>query len=147
MNNQKKIFIIGGIVEAAILVFDLVVSILVWTTFQSPELYPTNWEQKNIEVNGPMIGFFQNNPTAFFCIICIPLFAIIALDFVYFAIVVNKKESKLSDAQLSAIQKKAQAQAEAEVLKELEDEMAAEEKPEEKKEEPKAEAPEEPKAE
>ena len=111
MDSQKKTFIIGGIIEAAILIFDLVVSILVWTTFQSPELYPTNWQEKNIEVNGPMIGFFQNNTTAFFCIICIPLFAIIA----------NKKESKLSDAQLEAIHKKAQAQAEAEVLKELEE--------------------------
>lgn len=121
MDSQKKTFIIGGIIEAAILIFDLVVSILVWTTFQSPELYPTNWQEKNIEVNGPMIGFFQNNTTAFFCIICIPLFAIIALDFVYFAIIANKKESKLSDAQLEAIHKKAQAQAEAEVLKELEE--------------------------
>ena len=134
MDKQKKIFIIGGIVEAAILIFDLVVSILVWTTFQSPETYPTNWQEKNLEINGPLIGFFQNNTTAFFCIICIPLFAIIALDFVYFAIIANKKESKLSDAQLEAIHKKAQAQAEAEVLKELEEEIATEDKAEEKPE-------------
>ena len=140
MDKQKKTFLIGGIIEGAILIFDLVVSILVWTTFVDPEMYPTNWQEKNIEQNGAMIGFFQNNTTAFFCIICIPIFAIIALDFVYFAIVASKKESMLTEAQLEAIQKKARAQAEAEVLKELEEEMAAEdaakeEKPEEKKEE------------
>lgn len=139
MGNEKKTLIIGGIVEAAILIFDLVVSILVWTTFVSPEEYPTNWQEKNIEKNGPMIGFFQNNTTAFFCIICIPLFAIIALDFVYFAIIANKKESKLSEAQLDAIRKKAQAEAEAEVLRELEEEMAGETKEEPAPETPKKE--------
>ncbi len=131
MKDQKKVFIIGGIVEGAFLIFALIVSILVWTTFCTPEQYPTNWQEMNIQKNGPMIGFFQNNTTAFFCIICIPLFAIIALDFVYFAIAASKKESKLSEAQLKAIQEKAKAQAEEEVLREL----AEEEKKEEEKKE------------
>ena len=139
MDKQKKIFIIGGIIEAAILIFDLVVSILVWTTFKSPEIYPTDWQQQNIIQNGPLIGFFQNNTTAFFCIICIPLFVIIALDFIYFAVTINKKESRLTAAQLEAIQQKAEAEAQAEILKELEQELAEEKKGEEPKPEEKPE--------
>ena len=35
MDKQKKILLIGGIVEGGILVFDLIVSIIVWTTISS----------------------------------------------------------------------------------------------------------------
>ena len=124
MDKQKKTFIIGGIVEGAVLIFDLIVSIIVWTTMVDPEtLKPgEDFAEACMNANGAFIGFFQGNPTAFFCIICIPLFAIIALDFVYFAILASKKESKLSEAQLEAIKKKAKEQAEAEILAEIEKE-------------------------
>ena len=123
MDKQKKIFLIGGIVEGAILVFDLIISIIVWTTIATEEeimAYGGNYQELNISRNGPFIGFFQNEPTAFLCIICIPLFAIIAIDFIYFAILASKKESKLSDEQLEAIKAKAKKEAEEELMRELE---------------------------
>lgn len=126
MNKQKKIFLIGGLIEGAVLVFDLVISIIVWTTIASEQEIMAaggNYEALNISRNGPFIGFFQNNPTAFLCIICVPLFVIIAVDFIYFAILASKKESKLSDAQLEAIKAKAKKEAEEELMRELEAEM------------------------
>ena len=134
MDKNKKILLIGGIIEAAILIFALVVSILVWTTAHSAEQYPAyiregwqEWQELNVTENGKMIGYFQNTPVAFFLIICLPIFIIVALDFVYFAVVASKRESNLSDAQLAELKK----QAEAEVRAELEKEA----KPEEKKQE------------
>ena len=121
MDKQKKIFLIGGIAEGAILIFDLIVSILVWTTMATEaeiQAAGGNYEQLNMR-NGPFLAFFQNNPTAFFCIICIPLFLIIAADFIYFAILASKKESKLSDEQIDAIKAQAAKEAEEEIRREL----------------------------
>ena len=121
MDKQKKIFLIGGIAEGAVLIFDLIVSILVWTTMATEaeiQAAGGNYEQLNMR-NGPFIAFFQNNPTAFFCIICIPLFLIIAADFIYFAILASKKESKLSDEQIDAIKAQAAKEAEEELRREL----------------------------
>ena len=122
MDKQKKIFLIGGLAEGAILIFDLVISIIVWTTIATEEEIRAsggNYEQLNLTRNGPFIAFFQNNPTAFFCIICIPLFLIIALDFVYFAILASKKQSSLSEEQIEAIREKAKREVQAEMFKEL----------------------------
>ncbi len=122
MDKNKKILLIGGIVEGAILVFALVLSIIVWTTVKHGEDYASieALQQANIEANGPFIAFFQNNTTAFFCIICIPIFVIVALDFVYFALLASKRESNLSDAQLAAIKKKAEEEVRAELMAEIE---------------------------
>ena len=149
MDKQKKVFLIGGIIEGAVLIFDLIVSIRVWTTMIPKDQVPygEDYEAYLVAKNGGLIGKLQANPTLFFFVICIPLFLIIALDFIYFAALAAKKESKLSDAQLEAIKSKAKAQAEeelrreleAEALKELEEEAP---KAEEKAPEP---APEEPK--
>ena len=121
MDKNKKILLIGGIVEGALLIFALVLSIIVWTTVCNGKDYPTVelLHQANIDKNGPFIAFFQNNTTAFFCIICIPIFVIVALDFVYFAIIASKRESSLSDAQLAAIKKKAEEEVREEMMKEL----------------------------
>ena len=133
MDKNKKIILIGGIIEAAILIFALVVSILVWTTANSaadhPELTAEQLKQLNIDQNGAFIGFFQNNPTLFLVIICFPIFAIVALDFVYFAIIASKRESSLSEEQLKAIK----AKAEEEVRKEMLDEILKEDSEEKKK--------------
>ena len=142
MDKQKKIFLIGGLIEGAILIFDLVISILVWTRLPDPNTITTpTYAEACVLANGPFIGYLQSEPTVFFCVICIPLFAMIAVDFIYFAILASKKESKLSDAQLEAIKAKAKAQAEEELRRELEEEalkeLEAEQKPEEKKESPK----------
>ena len=124
MDKNKKILLIGGIVEGALLIFALVLSIIVWTTVCNGKDYPTieMLRQANIDKNGPFIAFFQNNTTAFFCIVCIPIFIMVALDFVYFAIIASKRESSLSDEQLEKIKKQAEEEVRAEMLKELEEE-------------------------
>ena len=124
MDKNKKILLIGGIVEGALLIFALVLSIIVWTTVCNGKDYPTieMLRQANIDKNGPFIAFFQNNTTAFFCIVCIPIFIMVALDFVYFAIIASTRESSLSDDQLAKIKKQAEEEVRAEMLKELEEE-------------------------
>ena len=125
MDKNKKILLIGGIVEGALLIFALVLSILVWTTVCNGADYSSleALHQANIDKNGPFIAFFQNNTTAFFCIICIPIFMMVALDFVYFAIIASKRESSLSDEQLAKIKKQAEEEVRAEMLKEIEEEQ------------------------
>ena len=125
MDKNKKILLIGGIVEGALLIFALILSIIVWTTVCNGKDYPTleMLHQANIDKNGPFIAFFQNNTTAFFCIVCIPIFVIVALDFVYFAIIASKRESSLSDEQLAKIKKQAEEEVRAEMLKEIEEEQ------------------------
>ena len=126
MDKQKKTFIIGGIAEGIILIFDLVISIIVWTTMpteQEVQIWGMEFADACVKKNGAFIGFFQGNPTAFFCIICIPLFAIIALDFIYFAVLASKKESRLSEGQLEQIRLQARQQAEAEILAEMQAEQ------------------------
>ena len=171
MDKRKKTLIIGGIVEGVILVFALILSIIVLVTVHSEEdlkaaiaadpTIPYDLQQFNVSTNGPFIAFFQNNPIVFFLVICLPIFLIIAVDFIYLALTAYKRESKLSNEQLAAIKKKAEAEVRDEVLKELlaeemgekakdEEKPAEEAKPEEPKvEEKPAEEPaaEEPKAE
>ena len=139
MSKNKKILIIGGSIEGALLIFALIVSIIVGTTATSAKEHPADWQQLNIQHNGSFIGFFQNNPTAFFLIICIPIFVMVALDFVYFAVVASKRESNLSDQQLEAIKKRAEEEVRAELMKEVEAEIGLEEKKEEPAAEEKAE--------
>ena len=134
MEKNKKILLIGGIIEAAILLFSLVISILVWTTVHNPEALNVTVEraqEMNIEKMGPFIGGLQNNPTLFFCVVCIPVFLIVGLDLVYFAMVASKKETSLSDEQMAAIKKKAEEQVKAEMMAELLGETKPEQ-PEEK---------------
>ena len=122
MDKNKKVLLIGGIIEGAILIFALVLSILVWTTIVDGKTFagtPEQYAQANIDKNGPFLGFFQNNTTAFFCIVCIPIFMIVALDFVYFAVIASKRESSLSDEQLAAIKKQAEQEVREEMMKEL----------------------------
>ena len=128
MDKNKKILLIGGIIEAAVLIFVLVLSIIVWTTISKGEFATQqDFMNANYIKNGAFIAFFQNNTTAFFCIICIPVFALIAADFVYFAIIASKKESNLSEEQIAKIKKKAEEEVRAEMMKELEEEVLEEE--------------------
>ena len=127
MDKNKKVLIIGGSIEGAILLFALVLSIIVWSTISKGEFATkADFYKANLEHNGPFIAFFQNNTVAFFCIICIPVFIMVALDFIYFAIIASKRESSLSDDQLKAIK----AQAEKEVREEMMKEVLEEEKKE-----------------
>ena len=121
MDKNKKILLFGGIAEGAILIFALVLSIIVWTTVCNGTDYPTleMLHQANIDKNGPFIAFFQNNTTAFFCIVCIPIFVIVALDFVYFAIIASKRESVLSEEQLEVIKDQAKKEVQEEIMQEI----------------------------
>lgn len=118
MNKNKKIaLIVAGIVEIAIVVFVIVVSIIYMATFIPKDSSPY-YDGINIEKNGPFIGWLQENPTAFLAVI-IPIFLILALDIIYLIMVAVKKESKLSEAEMDAISAQAKKEAREEVLKEL----------------------------
>ena len=124
MEKNKKVLLIGGIIEGAILLFALVLSIIVWTTIAKGD-FPTKeaLHQANIAKNGAFIAYFQNHTPFFFCVVCIPVFVIVAVDFVYFAIIASKRETNLSSQQLAAIKKKAEEEVRAEMMKEIESEM------------------------
>ena len=130
--KTKRTLIIAGAVEAVIIIFCTVVSLLVLLTYNAPESGP-NWKTMNLEKNGQFIGWLQNNPTPFFILIVLPLLVVLVLDIVYLIIYASKKESKISDAEREAIAEKAKREAAAE----LESELAGEEV--EEKEEPKVE--------
>ena len=125
---QKRKLIIIGAIEAAIVIFALVVSILVVVTFHKPDEYDA---YNNNMQNGAMIGFFQNNPTAFFLIIVLPLFLILALDVIYLIVYATKRESSLTEKERAAIEEQARKEAREEVLREMQEEAS---KPEEPKE-------------
>lgn len=115
--KKKQTLIIVGCIEAAILIFCLVISILVLTTITiSTEL--------NLSQNGPFIGTLQNNSVLFFCTICVPLFIIFIVDGVYLIFYAQKKESAVSDEERDAIAEEAKRQAREEVMKELAEENA-----------------------
>ena len=115
--KTKRLLIIGGIAESIIVIFSLVVSILVMTTFDA-ELLP----EQLIEKNGPFIGGLQANNTLFLCTIVLPLFIILALDVIYLIIYATKRESALSDKERDAIEAAAKEEARLEVLREMEEE-------------------------
>ena len=119
MDRKKKITLAAiGAVEAAIIVFGLVVSIIVIATYISPE-ESGDYLTQNVAQNGPFIGWLQNNPTPFFLLIVLPLLIILAADIVYLVYFALKRESKLSDKERDQIAAKAKEEARAELLKEL----------------------------
>lgn len=113
-SKKKRTLLIVGIVEAVIIVFCLVISILVMVTNGTTP-------QANLIKNGQFIGTLQNNPTLFFCTIVLPLFVIFIVDGVYLIVYATKKESSLSDDERKAIEEQAKKEARQEVLKEFED--------------------------
>ena len=132
--KKKKILIIGGAIEGAILVFALVLSIIVWSTTHTVEQAAANGmtlADFNEFKNGKFIAFFQNEPIYFFIIICVPIFIIVALDLVYLAIEASKRESNLSDEQMEAIKKKAEAEVREEIMKEMLEQEQQKEEPKE----------------
>ena len=111
MDKQtKRTLLIAGIAEAAIIIFCLIVSILVIVTYNKPESGP-NWQTANITNNGPLIGWFQNNPTPFFLIIVLPLLVILVIDIIYLIIYATKKESRLSEAEIEDLTAQAREEA------------------------------------
>jgi uncharacterized membrane protein len=115
--KQKRTLIIIGAIEAVILIFCLVISIMVLTTWISNAS-----AQTRIDKNGAFIGGLQNNPTIFMVAICLPVFIIFIVDAVYLIVYAYKKPSALSDSERAEIEKRAKEEAKAEI----EAEMAAE---------------------
>jgi uncharacterized membrane protein len=126
MEKGKRSWLITiGIVEAAVIIFCLVVSIIVLVT-------NTEANQTNLDKNGVFIGSLQNNPTLFFCCFVLPLFIIFVADGVYLIFYVTKKESVISDEEKEAIAAEARRQAREEVMKALQGKEADKPKDEKK---------------
>lgn len=125
MSKQTKLKLaIIGAVEAAIVIFCLIVSIRVMTTIT--DVNDPDHAAKNIINNGAFIGWFQNNSTGFFLTIVLPLFVILAVDVIYLIVYATKRESSLSESERKAIEEQARAEARAEVLREMEEESKKE---------------------
>ena len=112
--NVKKGLLIGGIVlDVGITVFLLVVSIIMLATM------PANGVemQKAIEMNGPFIGYLQQNSTVYLFTCVVPLFLLLGLNIVGLVMYVKKAgKTKATLAELSDAQKDA---LKAELLKDL----------------------------
>jgi|LAHS01.1.fsa_nt_gb uncharacterized membrane protein len=110
--KTKRTFIIVGAVEAAVLIFCLVVAILVYSTFDK------NNPSANMKSN-PFIGTLQTNPVLLFFVIVFPALLIFLVDGGYLIYYAVKRESSLNEKEKSAIEEEAKRQAREEVLKEL----------------------------
>lgn len=112
--NVKKGLLIGGIVlDVGITVFLLVVSIIMLATM------PANGVemQKAVEMNGPFIGYLQQNPTVYLFTCVVPLFLLLGLNIVGLVMYIKKAgKTKATLAELSDEQKDA---LKAELLKDL----------------------------
>jgi uncharacterized membrane protein len=126
MDKEKRNWLIAiGVIEAAVIVFCLTISIIVLVT-------NTNQTTTNTEQNGAFIGTLQNSPVLFFCAFVLPLFLIFVVDGIYLIFFATKKESVLSDKERDDIQEEARRQAREEVLKQLREQKAASEEKEKK---------------
>ena len=129
MNKNKKIgLIVAGAVELALIVFCLIVSILVMSTLHTFAEYGNEAAKLNLENNGPMIGWFQNNPTPFFLIIVVPMLVILVVDVVYIVMYAVKRESNLSEQEMKILEEQARNQAKDELRAEIMAELEEEEK-------------------
>ena len=112
--NVKKGLLIGGIVlDVGITVFLLVVSIIMLATM------PANGVemQKAIEMNGPFIGYLQQNSTVYLFTCVVPLFLLLGVNIVGLVMYIKKAgKTKATLAELSDEQKDA---LKAELLKDL----------------------------
>ena len=112
--NVKKGLLIGGIVlDVGITVFLLVVSIIMLATM------PANGVEmeKAIEMNGPFIGYLQQNPTVYLFTCVVPLFLLLGVNVVGLVMYIKKAgKTKATLAELSDEQKDA---LKAELLKDL----------------------------
>ena len=112
--NVKKGLLIGGIVlDVGITLFLLVVSIIMLATM------PRNVVEmeKAIEMNGPFIGYLQQNSTVYLLTCVVPLFLLLALNIIGLVMYIKKAgKTKATLAELSDEQKDA---LKAELLKDL----------------------------
>lgn len=110
--KEKRNLLIGiGVIEAVLIIFCLVVSIIVLATLKDTNLAN--------EANGPFISYLQNHPTVFFCAFVLPLFIILVVDGIYLIYLGVHKQGVLSDDEMDKIKEEAKKQAREEVLKEI----------------------------
>jgi|LAHS01.1.fsa_nt_gb uncharacterized membrane protein len=135
MDKKKKtLFIVLGIVEVAILIFSLVISIIVSSTIKPDKT-------SNLNANGQFIGTLQNSPVLFFCAILLPVLIIFLGDGAYLIVYASKKQMAIGDAEKQTIEDEAKRQAREEVLKEMKAEQSAQKEQTEKPSEIKPEEP------
>ena len=112
--NVKKGLLIGGIVlEIGRTVFLLVVSIIMLATMPKNSIEMS----EAIEMNGPFIGYLQQNSTVYLFTCVVPLFLLLGVNVVGLVMYIKKAgKTKATLAELSDEQKDA---LKAELLKDL----------------------------
>lgn len=120
--KKKRTLIIVGIIEAIILVFSLVVSIITLTNQVDPNNLPAGFTDANaarIAKSGPFIGALQNSSVLFFCVVVLPLLIIFLVDLIYLILYASKRQSSIGDAEKAAIEEQARKEAREELMKEM----------------------------
>lgn len=112
--NVKKGLLIGGIVlDVGITVFLLVVSIIMLATMPKNSIEMS----EAIQMNGPFIGYLQQNSTVYLFTCVVPLFLLLGVNVVGLVMYIKKAgKAKATLAELSDEQKDA---LKAELLKDL----------------------------
>ena len=124
--DTKLKLIIAGALEAIVIVFCIVVSIIIAATYPKDALNEAQFATKIAE-NGPFIGWFQQDRTRIFLVLILPMLILLAADIVYLVIFATKRESNLSEAEEEAIEERAKKEAREELMRELMAEEAAKE--------------------
>lgn len=112
--NVKKGLLIGGIVlDVGITIFLLIISIIMLATMPKNSIEMS----QAIEMNGPFIGYLQQNSTVYLFTCVVPLFLLLGVNIVGLVMYIKKVgKTKATLAELSDEQKDA---LKAELLKDL----------------------------
>ncbi len=116
MNQKaKRILIFVGLgIDIAITVSLFVIAIIMLATMPSTRIEM----EEAVSINGPFIGYLQQNPTLYLCACVIPLFVLLAANIIILILYVRKvmKKKAMAVDDLSEEQK---AALRAELMKEL----------------------------
>ncbi len=124
--KTKKILIFTGLgLDVAITVSLFVIAIIMLVTMPGSAAMLEDAQ----EMNGPFIGYLQQNPTVYLCSCVIPLFVLLAANIVILILYVRKvmKKKEMAVDELDEEQK---AALRAEILKDLQNESKNEDKEE-----------------
>lgn len=123
--TKKALIISGLILDVGVTVFLFVVAIIMLATMPKD-----GYDMRDaVALNGPFIGYLQQNPTVYLLTCVIPLFVLLAANIVLLVLYVRKvgKKPEVAVEDLSEEQK---AALRAELLKELQGESKEPEKEE-----------------
>ena len=115
----KKALIISGLcVDIAVTIFLFVIAVIMLTTM------PKNTVDMRdaVKLNGPFIGYLQQNPTVYLVSCVIPLFVLLAGNIVILVLYV-RKASKKPEVAVDDLNEEQKAALRAELLKELQGEQ------------------------